>query len=109
MLCGVEQDGSKLKRTTHCRYSYAIHLDNLSDIDQERSTPSQLLYMLDEGDLVLADVKRIVEREFEMSFSRSPSTVVPFPIYRYKGEDRPTRFRLSMDGMLRCYHGKAIR
>lgn len=117
VLCGVERDTvSSLKLVTPCRYSYAINLHDLfpdhtftteTSItawvtpEQDKYAKPELLYMLDEGDIVFADEERVSEQEFHISFSESPATVVPFHIYRYQGQDRPTRFNFHKNGMSR--------
>jgi hypothetical protein len=116
VVCGVEKTAiSNLKRSTSCRHSYAICLDELfSDHIHEKSdmvetkqiqiAQAQLTYLLNEGDLILLDQPRIVEREFDFSFPRSRSGVIRLPIYRHsmsEGEERPTRFKNAIDGQYR--------
>lgn len=107
VLCGVERDKvSSLRYLTPCRYSYAICLDDLfpnfvhvkgvlATIRPKTYAEPELFYMLDEGDVVFADEPRVSEQEFDISFPRSRSTVVSFPIYRYQGHNRPPRFNFQ--------------
>jgi hypothetical protein len=102
-----------MKRTTHCRHSYAVCLDelfsehthvqgDLMESKQNKFAQKQLIWLLNEGDIILADQPRKVEREFDIEFPKSRSGVIPLPIYRHSKtdeEERPTRFKNAIDGM----------
>lgn len=107
---------SSLRYLTPCRYSYAICLDDLfpnfvhvkgvlATIRPKTYAEPELFYMLDEGDVVFADEPRVSEQEFDISFPRSRSTVVSFPIYRYQGHNRPPRFNFQKYGTFRYDYG----
>jgi hypothetical protein len=113
VVCGIEKTTiTNLKRSTRCRHSYAVCLDELfseythAKVDmvetkQNKIAQAQLTYLLDEGDVVLVDEPRVVEREFDFSFPKSRSGVIAFPIYRHSMSDddeRPTRFKNARDG-----------
>jgi hypothetical protein len=113
VVCGIEKTTiTNLKRSTRCRHSYAICLDELFseythskddmvESRQNKIAQAQLTYLLNEGDVVLLDEPRVVEREFDFSFPRSRTGVITFPIYRHsasEGEERPTRFKNARDG-----------
>lgn len=113
VVCGIEKGNiNNMKRSTYCRHSYAICLDelfsehthakgDLLETKQNNYAQSQLIWLLNEGDIVLADQPRRVERDFDIEFPRSRSGTVPFPIYRHtmsSEEERPTRFKNAQDG-----------
>jgi len=113
VVCGIEKDTiSSLRRSTYCRHSYAICLDELflghthADTDlvktkQNTFAQSQLIWILNEGDVVLDDNPRRVERDFDIEFPRNRTGIIPFPIYRHsmsEEEERPKRFKNSRDG-----------
>jgi len=105
-----------MRRSTYCRHSYAICLDELfsehthAKVDmvetkQNRFAQSQLIWILNQGDIIFADNPRRVERVFDIEFPRSRTGVIPFPIYRHsmdEEEDRPTRFKNARDGKHLC-------
>ncbi|KAF2827326.1 actin-like ATPase domain-containing protein, partial [Ophiobolus disseminans] len=112
VVCGIEKSSiNSMRRSTFCRHSYAICLDELfSERTHERSdmvetkdnklAQSQLIWILNEGDVIIADNPRTVERDFDFEFPRSKTGIVPFPIYRHTkedDEDRPTRFKNAQD------------
>jgi hypothetical protein len=118
VVCGIEKTTiTNLKRIACCRHSYAVCFDELfskywhskDDMVESRqntTAQAQLTYLLNEGDAVLLDEPRVVEREFDFSFPRSRAGVIAFPIYRHRhsaseGEERPTRFKNARDGQ---YH-----
>jgi len=117
VVCGIEKGSiSSIRRSTGCRHSYAICLDELfsehthAKVDmvetkQNRFAQSQLIWILNEGDVILADNPRRVERDFDIEFPRSRTGIMPFPIYRHsmdEEEDRPTRFKNARDGKYSC-------
>jgi hypothetical protein len=105
-----------MKRSTYCRHSYAVCLDELFsehthtatdmvETKQNKFAQSQMFWTLNEGDIVLADAPRRVERVFDIEFPRSKSGNVFLPIYRHsmnEDEERPTRFKGAQDGKLKC-------
>jgi hypothetical protein len=113
VVCGIEKGNiNNLKKSTYCRHSYAICLDELysehihseSDMVEGKHTKfaeSQLKWLLNEGDIVIADQPRIVERVFDIEFPKSKTDVIPFHIYGHSqtdDEERPTRFKNARDG-----------
>jgi hypothetical protein len=118
VVCGIEKDSiSSLKKSTHCRHSYAICLDELFleqkhekcdmvETNRNKFAQSQLLWVLNEGDVILADQPRRVTREFDIEFPRSRAGVIPISVYRHsmsEDEERPTRFKNARDGK---YHAE---
>ncbi|KAH7085513.1 hypothetical protein BKA63DRAFT_598156 [Paraphoma chrysanthemicola] len=112
VVCGIEKSSiSNMKRSTFCKHSYAICLDELfseythttSDLvetKQQKYAQSQLIYLLNEGDVIMKDQPRRVEREFDIEFPRSRSGNKSLPIYRHsmsEDEERPTRFKGARD------------
>ncbi|CAO2656251.1 Nn.00g050540.m01.CDS01 [Neocucurbitaria sp. VM-36] len=111
VVCGIEKANIRnMKKTTHCRHSYAICLDELfsesthHDVDRVHTNgniyaESQLIWLLNKGDLVVADEPRTVERVFDIKFPKSRQGTIKFPIYRNSNDDeeRPTRFKNARD------------
>jgi hypothetical protein len=113
VVCGIEKGSvDNLRRSISYRHSYAICVDELfseqkhvkSDkVETKQNTfaQSQLLWLLNEGDVILADQPRRVEREFDIEFPRSRLGFIPFPIYRHSMSDDergPIRFGNAKDG-----------
>ncbi|KAJ4365713.1 hypothetical protein N0V83_008333 [Neocucurbitaria cava] len=111
VVCGIEKNTIRnMKKTTNCRHSYAICLDELfsesthHDVDRIQANgntyaESQLIWLLNKGDLVVADEPRTVERVFDIKFPKSRKGTIKFPIYRNSSDDeeRPTRFKNAKD------------
>ncbi|KAH8727125.1 hypothetical protein GQ44DRAFT_725417 [Phaeosphaeriaceae sp. PMI808] len=113
VVCGIEKSNiNNMKKSTFCRHSYAICLDelfsehthakdDLVETKQSKFAQSQLIWLLNEGDIVIGDQPRTVEREFDIEFPRSRKGSIAFPIYRHsisEEEDRPMRFKNARDG-----------
>jgi hypothetical protein len=117
VVCGVEKDTiMNLRRTNRCRYSYAVCLDEvfnkmnhfdeeLAQLNGRNVAASQLIWLLNEGDLVLRDKPCKVEQKFDLRLGKTRPGTIEVPIYRnLSGEvERPTRFRNAQDGKFECY------
>jgi hypothetical protein len=71
------------------------------ETNRNKFAQSQLLWVLNQGDVILADQPRRVMREFDIEFPRSRSGVIPVSIYRHsmsEDEERPMRFKNAGDG-----------
>ncbi|KAJ4412725.1 hypothetical protein N0V91_000487 [Didymella pomorum] len=111
VVCGVEKDTiMNLRRTNRCRYSYAVCLDEvfnkmnhfdeeLAQLNGRNVAASQLIWLLNEGDLVLRDKPCKVEQKFDLRLGKTRPGTIEVPIYRnLSGEvERPTRFRNAQD------------
>lgn len=77
---------------------------DLMESKQNKFAQRQLIWLLNEGDIIIADQPRRVEREFDIEFPKSKLGVIALPIYRHTKTDegeRPTRFKNAIDGKLR--------
>lgn len=77
--------------------------DLVEEPDGQQYARAQLLWMLDEGDVIVANEPRKVRKEFDVSFLKTQNHI-DLPIYRHSRthdedeEDRPDRFKIAMDG-----------
>ncbi|KAF2127870.1 hypothetical protein P153DRAFT_432314 [Dothidotthia symphoricarpi CBS 119687] len=111
VVCGIEKKGTQnLKRTNSCRHSYAICMDELfnkvhhldEDAFQRNGTAqarSQLIWLLNKGDLILSDGPRRVEKDIDLKLTKFRQDTLKVPIFRNSSneEERPTRFGNAQD------------
>lgn len=112
VVCGVEKASiSNLRRTNACRHSYAVCLDEMfsrmhhseqdvAQLNGRNVAASQLLWLLNKGDLILSDRSCIVEKEFDLRLGKLRQDTMKVEIYRNTSDEkeRPTRFRNARDG-----------
>ncbi|KAF3050005.1 hypothetical protein E8E11_009658 [Didymella keratinophila] len=110
VVCGIEKASiTNMKKTTFCRQSYAVCLDESFterfDIRDRYQTESgayakdQLSWLLNKGDLVVEHESRTEIKEFDICFPRNKQTAIKIPVYSCQEEeqDRPTSLKFARD------------
>ena len=114
VVSGIEKRGNKsLRHTNSCRNSYAVCLDEIyatshhSRQDAIRIggttfAQSQLMWLLNKGDLILSDKPSKVEKTFDLRLSKPRRDMLKLPIWQNLSDEheRPTRFQDASDGKL---------
>jgi len=114
VVCGIEKTNMQdLRRANSCRHSYAVCFDedynrmyhagaDMSRVRGKDIAAEQLKWILNKGDLVLANEPLKVEQNFELKLSASRKDIMIIPIYRNKEDEegRPTRLSNARYGKI---------
>lgn len=118
VVCGIDNAQiQSVRRARSCPCSYGVSMDELfqetnharddlvEEPDGQKYAQSQLIWLLNEGDVLIANEPRKVRKDFDISFRKTQSHV-DLPIYQHSlqhgedVEDRPDRLKTAMDGTL---------
>ena len=116
VVCGIDNTQiPSIRQGRACACSYGVSMDEVfqetnharEDLVQERNgelyAQAQLIWLLNEGDVIIANEPRKVRKEFDISFSKTQSHI-DLPIYQHSTahdedeSDRPDRLKIAKDG-----------
>lgn len=117
VIAGTEKSSSqKWISAGYCRHSYAISVQqefsdtfhSIADlaVDSTSGLPTvqgQLIWFLNEGDLVQSNAPLTVTQAINLNFSKTDSKIKRIPVYRYSNDadrERPTRWNEAREGKL---------
>lgn len=122
VVCGIDNAQiPSIRRAKACPSSYGISMDEVfqevnharedlvEEANGQRYAQAQLIWLLHEGDVIVANEPRRVRKEFDVSFLKTQEHV-SVPIYQHTSshgddeEDRPDRLKVAMDGKLSLQH-----
>jgi predicted DCC family thiol-disulfide oxidoreductase YuxK len=104
VVCGIEKAAiSEITTATHCRRSYCIVVkeafspiaDTTTQQSAQNRAEEQLIWLLDEGQLVLSDAPIVVCQSITMVLRKQDRTG-ELELFSYKDQDggpRPTRYK----------------
>lgn len=119
VVCGIDNAQiPSIRRARASPYSYGVSLDESfqdgfhppEDLKQfspkgKKFAQAQLIWLVNEGDVVFANETRKVKKEFTVSFSKAGNSI-DLPIYRHScatdedSTDRPNRMNIAKSGKL---------
>ncbi|KAH8732201.1 hypothetical protein GQ44DRAFT_766352 [Phaeosphaeriaceae sp. PMI808] len=113
VVCGIDKAQiPSIRKAKACTRSYGVTMDEIfretnhteDDLTQERDgkwyAKAQLIWLLDQGDVIFEDKPCIVKKAFDISFSKNQSQI-DLPIYQHSllddevEADRPDRYNVA--------------